>query len=75
MSYNATKRNILGLGAWFCLALVINVLALIPMYLREKKQSKEGGFAMEWDDVAFYGFAILCGSGINAALIQWLCGM
>jgi Flp pilus assembly protein protease CpaA len=74
MSYNAMKRNILGLGAWFLCALVINVLALIPMYLREQKQSKEGGFAMEWDDVAFYGFAILCGSGVNVAIIQYLIG-
>ena len=36
---------------------------------------KQGNFPIEWQDIAFYGFAILCGSGINAALIQWMCSM
>jgi hypothetical protein len=73
--YNAKLRNILGLICWFCVALVINVFAIIPMYLREKKQAKEGGFEIEKDDIAFYSFAILMGSGIQGALIQWVCSL
>ena len=75
MTYNKTKRNYLGLVCWFTVACVTSLLALIPMILREKQQSKQGNFPIEWEDIAFYGFAILCGSGINAALIQWLCNM
>lgn len=75
MTYNKTKRNYQGLVCWFAVACAISLLALIPMTLREKKQSKQGGFPIEWEDIAFYTFAILCGSGINAALIQWMCSM
>ena len=75
MTYNKTKRNYLGLACWLIVACIINLLALIPMTLREKKQAKQGNFPIEWEDIAFYTFAILCGSGINAALIQWMCSM
>lgn len=75
MAYNKTKRNFLGMGLWFLAGLVISILALIPMVAREKKQAELGNFPLEWDDIAFYSFAVLMGSGIQLALIQWVCGM
>ncbi len=75
MNYNKTKRNYLGLLCWFLVACVISIIALFPMIARERIQAKQGGFALEYDDIAFYTFAILVGSGINAALVQWICGV
>ena len=72
--YNESKRNIIGCMAWFMAGLLIGVLALVPMVWREHKQSKDGGFPIEKDDIMRYCFCIIFGAGINAALIQWLVG-
>lgn len=73
--YNAKKRNILGVIGWMAVSLVINLLALVPMYLRERHQAKKGGFDLEWDDIILYGFAIAAGSGLQGVAIQYLTGM
>lgn len=57
---------------WFAVAIVINLLALIPMFVREYYQSKKGVFPLEWDDVMRYGIAITAGSCINGVLLQYL---
>lgn len=73
--YNAKKRNILGAIGWLAVSLVINLLALVPMYLRERYQAKKGGFDLEWDDIILYGFAIAAGSGLQGVAIQYLTGI
>lgn len=70
--YNAKTRNILGVIGWFAVSLVINLLALIPMYLREKYQSQKGDFDLEWNDIILYGFAIVTGSGVQGLAMQGL---
>lgn len=72
--YDERKRNALGIVGWLSLSVVINVLALVPMVLRERRQAKEGGFALEWDDILRYGGAIAVGSSVNGLLWQWLLG-
>ncbi len=72
--YNESKRNMIGCVAWFLAGVLINVLALVPMVWREKKQAEDGGFPLEKDDIMRYGFCILVGAGINAALMQWIAG-
>lgn len=70
--YNESKRNMIGCVAWLLAGVLIGVLALVPMVWREKKQAKDGGFEIEKDDIMRYGFCILVGAGINAALLQWI---
>ena len=67
---NSKKRNLLGLVGWFFAGLVINIIAFVPMVLREKKQSKEGGFPLEWDDIIRYGAAIIIGAELQGLIIQ-----
>lgn len=74
-NYNEKKRNLWGILGWFAASLVLNLLALIPMVWREKKQAKEGGFALEWDDILRYGFAIFVGSGLQGLFLQWFFGL
>lgn len=70
------KRNILGTVGWFAVSLVINVLALVPMVLRELKQKKELGLnEVEWDDIIRYGFTILVGACAQGLAIQYFCGL
>lgn len=70
------KRNIIGFVGWFAVSLVINLLAFVPMVLREQKQKRELGLKeLEWDDVLRYGIAILLGSGLQGVALQWMLGM
>lgn len=70
------KRNVIGFVGWLAVALVINLLALVPMVLRELKQKRELGLKeLEWDDVLRYGIAILLGSGVQGLALQWVLGM
>lgn len=69
------KRNVVGFIGWLLVSLVINLLALVPMVLREKKQAKDGGFELEWDDILRYGFAIVIGSGVQGVALQYLLGL
>lgn len=69
------KRNLIGFIGWLAVSLVINILAFVPMILREKKQSKDGGFPLEWDDIIRYGIAILIGAGIQGLIIQYSFGL
>lgn len=58
---------------WFAVAIVINLLALIPMLVREYYQFRRYKLnAFEWDDVIRYGISIITGSCINGVLIQYL---
>lgn len=75
MAYNRERRNVIGVIGWFVCALVINLLALVPMVWREKKQAKDGGFELEWDDVLLYGAAIFVGSGVQGVLLQYTLGL
>ncbi len=75
MDYNKEERNVMGVIGWFACALVINVLALVPMVLREKKQAKDGGFELEWDDILLYGAAIFVGSGVQGLMLQAMLGL
>lgn len=70
------KRNIIGFVGWFAVSLVINLLAFVPMVLREQKQKRELGLKeLEWDDVLRYGIAILLGSCLQGVALQWMLGM
>lgn len=70
------KRNLMGIVGWFITSLVINVLAFIPMVLRELKQKKELGLKeVEWDDILRYGITIVVGSCVQGLAIQYLCGL
>lgn len=70
------KRNVIGFVGWLAVALVINLLALVPMVLRELKQKRELGLKeLEWDDILRYGIAILLGSGVQGLALQWVLGM
>ena len=75
MAYNKQERNVIGTIGWFICALVINLLALAPMVWREKKQAKNGGFEVEWDDILLYGAAIFVGSGVQGVLLQYAFGL
>ncbi len=75
MAYNEKKRNLWGIVGWFAAALVLNLLALIPMVWREKKQAKEGGFDLEWDDILRYGITIFVGGSVQGLLLQWFFGL
>ena len=70
------KRNILGVVGWFIVSLVINILAMVPMVLRELKQKKDLGLKeVEWDDIIRYGFTIFVGSCVQGLAIQYFCGL
>lgn len=75
MAYNRERRNVIGVIGWFICALIINLFALVPMVWREKKQAKDGGFELEWDDVLLYGAAIFVGSGVQGVLLQCTLGL
>lgn len=69
--HNVNKRNMAGILGWLAISLVINLLALVPMVLREKRQAKKGGFPLEWDDIIRYGWAIIIGSGVQGLVLQY----
>lgn len=67
------KRNLIGILGWFMVSLIMNVLAMIPMVLRECKQKEELGLSeIEWDDILRYTITILLGSCIQGLVIQYL---
>ena len=70
------KRNLIGIVGWFAVSLVINVLALVPMVLREEKQKKKLGLKeVEWDDILRYGVSIVVGSCAQGLAIQYFLGL
>ncbi len=73
--YNEKKRNLLGIVGWLGLSLVINLLAIIPMVLRERYQARQNASPLEWDDILRYGFAIVVGSSIQGLAIQYFAGL
>ena len=73
--YDEKKRNALGVLCWLAVSILINLFALVPMVLRERRQAKKGGFELEWGDILLYGGTIFAGSGINGLLLQWLLGL
>lgn len=67
------KRNLIGTMGWFLVSLVINILAIIPMVLREFKQKKDLNLSeLEWDDILRYSITIIIGSCIQGLVIQYL---
>lgn len=75
MNYSK-KRNLLGFCGWFLVALVINMLAMVPMVAREYEQKKRLGLQeVEWDDVMRYTLAIVLGSGVQGLVLTWLLGL
>lgn len=74
--YNEKKRNALGIIGWFVVSLVINLLALVPMVLRERYQWKKYNLSeIEWYDILRYGVAIVIGSGLQGLALQYFFGM
>ncbi len=73
--YNEKKRNTIGVAGWLVCALVINLLALVPMVLRERQQARQTGAALEWDDIMRYGFTIVVGSGLQGVALQYIFGL
>lgn len=70
--YNEKKRNVLGIIGWFVVSLVINLLALVPMVLRERYQWKKYNLPeIEWYDILRYGVAIVIGSGLQGLALQY----
>lgn len=70
--YNEKKRNALGIIGWFVVSLVINLLALVPMVLRERHQWKKYNLPeIEWYDILRYGVAIVIGSGLQGLALQY----
>lgn len=70
--YNEKKRNTLGIIGWFVVSLVINLLALVPMVLRERYQWKKYNLPeIEWYDILRYGVAIVIGSGLQGLALQY----
>ena len=62
------KRDWLGVIGWFAAGLILNLLALIPMVLREVYQKKKYPYnPFEWEDVVRYSIAIAVGG-----VVQWL---
>lgn len=70
--YNEKKRNALGIIGWFVVSLVINLLALVPMVLRERYLWKKYNLPeIEWYDILRYGVAIVIGSGLQGLALQY----
>lgn len=78
--YNEKKRNALGIIGWFVVSLAINLLALVPMVLRERYQWKKYNLPeiewynlpeIEWYDILRYGVAIVIGSGLQGLALQY----
>lgn len=70
--YNEKKRNALGIIGWFVVSLIINLLALVPMVLRECYQWKKYNLPeIEWYDILRYGVAIVIGSGLQGLALQY----
>jgi hypothetical protein len=70
--YNEKKRNALGIIGWFVVSLVINLLALVPMVLRERYQWEKYNLPeIEWYDILRYGVAIVIGSGLQGLTLQY----
>lgn len=70
--YKEKKRNALGIIGWFVVSLIINLLALVPMVLRERYQWKKYNRPeIEWYDILRYGVAIVIGSGLQGLALQY----
>lgn len=68
------KRNVThsASSGWFVVSLVINLLALVPMVLRERYQWKKYNLPeIEWYDILRYGVAIVIGSGLQGLALQY----
>lgn len=64
-----TGRNRIGFVGWLLVAILLSILAAIPMVARELYQSKKYGFSLEKDDIYRYTIAILIGSAIQVVLL------
>ncbi len=70
------RRNVIGFFAWLAVALIINILAFVPMVLREAWQKHTCGMKeIEWDDILRYGLAIILGSSIQGITLQYFLGL
>lgn len=70
------KRNLIGIIGWLIISFVINIIALIPMVLRELKQKEELGLEeVEWDDILRYTITIVLGACAQGLAIQYFCGL
>lgn len=65
----ATKRNIIGSIICFLLSVFLGGIAIHIMMVREVKQSEQGGFPIEVDDILRYSFIGTCGYLCNVTLI------
>ena len=57
----STLRNIAGTVMWFFAGMFLWSYAYTLMVKREEKQSEEGGFPLEVDDIKRYSAAITTG--------------
>ena len=64
------KRNILGCIGWLILTILFTAFITEPLMIwREYRQSKQGGFPVEQDDIAMYSIVILAGQMIQIGIL------
>lgn len=62
------KRDYIGMAAWLLVAIIIGIVALVPMVLREIYQTnKYKYFSLEWWDICRYGVVSIP----MGALLHW----
>lgn len=70
---NELKRNIWGSVICFLLCTLFGCFGIAFMVVREVKQSDNGGFEVEKDDLVRYCFAGFLGYVVNVVLLITLC--